>query len=516
MSSEKFDVIVIGAGLAGLSIAGILASREKKRVLVLEKEKYVGGRLLSFYGRDNKLFNHQGQELDVAGYKQNLASVHSWVHSSSPDMKTIIGQGMLNGFAFEAGGTVGFWGNKSRLAFVMNYLGKPVNQASNQGLMMVGNDGKSKYQLLKGEKYGWMTDEQNKVTKRLLGEMLMADTNKLDEWDNVSLKKWLEDRTSDRTIYEYIAALAAIHMVIGEPENISARDFIRFMHTPAKIGMNLLSGSTGVVENPGFGYIGTRLAEAVTENGGEIRLDTKVDQVVFDGNKVKGVQIGDAVITADQVVCTLPSRDMFKVVPRDRFKAGFAEHVTKEFLGAGMLSGFLGLSKNILADAGAPPKTWILAPSIIKDFEGYVGDVDVICIMPSNHEPSLSPVDEGKYNWGFSIALLDHEMRNKAKVQKVIDRTKEVFNNAFPAIKKNTLWEIWLCSDRGYGDFPPSGESRPAHTQPNMEGLFFGGDGYGPKVWGAGMDAAIHSALYCVNEMTGHQYAEEILPDYHR
>jgi hypothetical protein len=401
------------------------------------------------------------------------------------------------------------------MAFVMNYLGKPVNQASNQGLMVINQDGK-KFQLLKGEKYGWMTDEQNKVTKRLLGEMLTADVRKLDEWDNVSLKKWLADRTSDRVIYEYISALAAIHMVIAEPENISARDFIRFMHAPAKIGMNLLSGSTGVIQNPGFGYIGTKLAEAVTDNGGEIRLNTKVAQVVFDGNKVRGVQIDDTIVTADQVVCTLPTRDMFKVVPRERFQPGFAEHVSKDYLGAGMLSGFVGLSENILADAGAPPKTWILAPSIIKDFEGYVGDVDVICIMPCNHEPSLAPVNEGKYNWGFSIALLDHEMRNRAKVQKVIDKTKEVFNKAFPAMKKSTLWEMWMCSDRGYGDFPPGGESRPSHTQPNMEGLFFAGDGYGPKVWGAGMDAAIHSALYCTNEITGRKYAEEILPDYHR
>ena len=516
MANKYYDVVVIGAGLAGLTIAGVLASRENKKVLVLDKEKYVGGRLLSFYGRDNKLFNHQGEQLDVAGFKRNLASVHSWVHSSSPDLETIVGNGMLNGYAFEAGGTVGFWGNKSRMAFVMNYLNKPVNQASNQGLMVIGPDGKSKYQLLKGEKYGWMTDEQNKVTKRLLAEMLTADASKLEEWDKISLKKWLNDRTSDRTIYEYIAALAAIHMVIGEPENISARDFIRFMYTPAKIGMNLLSGSTGVIQNPGFGYIGTKLAEAVIDNGGEILLDTKVDQVIFDGNKVKGVQIGDAVVTAEQVVCTLPTRDMFKVVPKDRFDKAFAEHVSKDFLGAGMLSGFVGLSKNILADAGAPPKTWILAPSIIKDFEGYVGDVDVICIMPCNHEPSLAPISEGKYNWGFSIALLDHEMRDRAKVQKVIDRAKEVFYNAFPDMKKNTLWEIWLCSDRGYGDFPPGGEERPTHTQPNMEGLFFAGDGYGPKVWGAGMDAAIHSAVYCLDEMTGRKYSEEILPDYHR
>jgi monoamine oxidase len=40
---SDYDVIIIGAGAAGLSAAGLLA-REGKKVLVLEKSQYLGGR----------------------------------------------------------------------------------------------------------------------------------------------------------------------------------------------------------------------------------------------------------------------------------------------------------------------------------------------------------------------------------------------------------------------------------------------------------------------------------------
>jgi hypothetical protein len=58
--------------------------------------------------------------------------------------------------------------------------------------------------------------------------------------------------------------------VMGEPDMISAGDFIRFMRTAGEIGMNLISGSTGIVPKPGFVYIGERLAEKSNETGGTI------------------------------------------------------------------------------------------------------------------------------------------------------------------------------------------------------------------------------------------------------
>ena len=45
---KKFDTIIIGAGVTGLQTAKELLNRNKKSILILEKEKNVGGFCSSF------------------------------------------------------------------------------------------------------------------------------------------------------------------------------------------------------------------------------------------------------------------------------------------------------------------------------------------------------------------------------------------------------------------------------------------------------------------------------------
>ena len=47
MSHKKYDAIVIGAGMGGLTAAALLA-RKGRKILLLEKEGQVGGYVVSF------------------------------------------------------------------------------------------------------------------------------------------------------------------------------------------------------------------------------------------------------------------------------------------------------------------------------------------------------------------------------------------------------------------------------------------------------------------------------------
>ena len=515
--SEKYDVVIIGAGLAGLSTAALLAGEEGRKVLVLEREDYVGGRLLSFAGRGNGL-ELQGMTLGVKEFKKNLASVYAWAARAEPDLETIFSGNMLDGYTFEAGGHATFWGNKGRVGFLMDYLGKTTPLPGNEGFAVVDPETFKLHPMEKGGKYTWMSDDSNRTAKKLLREMAMASPEVLGEWDNISFGQWLDDRTDDRKVYEYLAAVASIHMVMGEPDMIPAGDFIRFMRTAVDIGMNLISGSTGIVPRPGFVYLGERLAEKVREGGGVIKTGAGIREVVFDGSRVTGVKAetgeGQVYYEAEQVVCTVPIRKIWNFLPRELFPKKLVESVDKDFFSVGMLTGIVALKNDVFSEAGLNPKSWILVPSILKAEEGFIGDVDIISIMPGHFEPSLKPAD--KHSLFFSIALTEHELHDKAKVDRVIDESLRIFHNTFPTMKENTLWELWTCSDKGFGDWPPPGERRPDTTQPGLEGLFFAGDGYGAATWGSGMDAAVYSALLCVDAMTGGNYVEKVMPAYHR
>jgi phytoene dehydrogenase-like protein len=278
-----------------------------------------------------------------------------------------------------------------------------------------------------------------------------------------------------------LASVASIHMVMGEPDMIPAGDFIRFMRTAGEIGMNLISGSTGIVPRPGFVHIGERIAERFRETGGTVRTGVTVEEVLLDRGKVVGVRArdrqGKKVFRAERVVCTVPVRKIWPFLPKKIFPSDLVTSVERDFFSVGMLTGYIGLKSNLLADAGINPKSWLLVPSLLKAEEGYIGDVDIISIMPSNFEPSLAP--QGKYTIAYSIALTEGELRDKARVDRVIDLGREIFHRTFPRMREDTLWEIWTFSDKGFGDWPPPGARRPDTTQPGLEGLFFAGDGYG-------------------------------------
>lgn len=514
---QNYDAIVIGAGLAGLGVAALLSSKENLRVLVIEKEEYVGGRLLSFTGAKDGVYVHN-KKLDIKEFKQALGSVYTRVYCSQPDLETIFEKGLFDGWSFEAGGHATFWGDKGKVACLFNYLGLDVDLPGNRGFAVIDPNKDGLFELTKGGKFGWMSEESNQTAKQLLKEMALASPEQLKEWTKISLGDWLRQRTTDQDVYEFIAAISAIHMVMGEPDMTPAGDFIQFMTNASKIGMNLISGSTGVVPKPGFILLGEMLASFVKQSGGEILLDTKVKEVLIHNNKVSGVRVADAngesTYESECIVCTALPKSMFNFIPQSNFPAEFVNHIEKDFWSPGMVTGYVGMKKNMLEEAGLDPKAWILIPSYIKSTEGFIGDVDNISIIPSAFSPTLAP--EGKSTFAFSIALTEKEILNNEKVQKVIDGALANVRKVFPTWDEDTEWSIFTASSKGFGDWPPIGELRPSNQSAWIKGLYFAGDCYGETVVGSGMDAAVHSSIACVDSITGKNYSEDILPPYHR
>ncbi len=515
---SKYDVIVIGAGLAGLSVAALMASRENKKVLVIEKEGYVGGRLLSFTGSTDGVFVHD-QKLGIKDFKKSLGSVYTRVFTSQPELETIFKEGLFEGWSFEAGGHATFWGDRGKVACLFNYLGLDVELPGNEGFVLIDPQQEGIFKLTKGGTFEWMSEESGNEAKKLLKEMALATPEQLKEWSKISLGDWMRERTSDQQVYEFIAAISAIHMVMGEPNMTPAGDFIQFMTNASKVGMNLISGSTGVVPKPGFIYLGELLAGLVKQNGGEILLNTPVKEVLISDHKVEGVRVigqdGEMTFEADQVVCTALPKSMFNFISEANFPADFVDHIMKEFWSPGMVTGYVGMKRNVLEVAGYNPKSWILIPSYIKSSEGFIGDVDNISIIPSAFSPTLAP--EGKSTFAFSIALTEPEILNDKKVQSVIDGALANVKKSFPSWDEDFEWALFTASSKGFGDWPPIGELRPNNQSPWVNGLFFAGDCYGETVMGSGMDAAIHSAIACIDKMvSGRNYTDEILPPYHR
>jgi len=211
-TSQSFDTVVIGAGIAGLASAALLARDHGQRVLVCERAPFIGGRTLSYVGKGDKVWA-DGVEMDARAFRKSLPFAHCSLGKCTPSIQEIFEQGLLDGRTFEAGGHGLFWGNRSRVGVLMEYLGVHHELPLNRGLGFIdweeeGKPGKA-YQVGKGNRYQWMSEEGFAATMaqlRDMGQVTFADMAKLM---GTSLQDWLEARDMHPEAYDYIKVLGA-------------------------------------------------------------------------------------------------------------------------------------------------------------------------------------------------------------------------------------------------------------------------------------------------------------------
>ncbi len=513
---KDYDVIVIGAGIGGIAAATLLAKDHGKKVLVCEQAPFIGGRAVSFVGKGNKVVA-DGVEMGPKEFKKALHHARTFVSETSPDLETIFEQELLDGYTLEAGGHGLFWGNRSRMRLLLDHLGAPVDMPVNEGLAFIDwHDDNKMYQVTPEKRYAWMSDEGADATLAALRDMATATPEDLARLMDKPLAQWLDERNLNPEAYDFIKVLAASQTAMAEPEMTPTGDFLGYMMAAAPIGMNLMTGSVATVGEPGTIAIPQEMEKVLLEHGGEVWRNTSVAEVVVADGRAQGVTIrtadGPETLTADSVICTIPPKYMFQVIPKEAYPADHVETVRTEFWGAGLLSAYIGLKRDVWADYGIAESSFIYMPRIIE--EGYIGAVDMVMAVMTPWGGKRAP--EGRRDFCFSTALTDKEMRDPAKVRKVTDWCDEWFRNTFPTWEEDMEFCIWTPSPEAYGTWRPVGEERPDVVSEYVEGLYFAGDQYGKRLWGGGVDGAALSAVLCVDAMTGTNLEDEVFPWYHK
>ena len=194
MASKNYDAIIVGSGVGGLGTAAILAAKEGKKVLVLEKESFIGGRILSFYGKDNEVWIID-KPYEYKDFTKALGSTGTWITHAQPDFETLVKKGGFNGYIMDGGHGL-FWGDKGRITFLLKWLGKPIYMKVNKGFGIVDNKDQTKwYQVEHGQPYPWMSDG-GKATRKILREMASWTFEQIEQARG-SLGQFLRERNCD-------------------------------------------------------------------------------------------------------------------------------------------------------------------------------------------------------------------------------------------------------------------------------------------------------------------------------
>jgi protoporphyrinogen oxidase len=271
--AEKFDVIVIGAGPAGLS-AAIRLTRQGKSVLVLEKEDHVGGLCATLTNGDS-IFDLGGHRI-ISKDEEVMQEVLS-IMGDELDIRNRKSQILLKGKFFEYPLDMKDLLKKMPLSTTMaagfSYIFTKIAR-----LIVPHNDVSLK---------DWVT---NRFGKKLYNIYFGPYTEKL--W-GMSPDEISADFSSQRISLISLTdvLLRMLKLKKGTPKTYATK-----FYYPKK----------------GIGRLCERFADEVRANGGQVVLSANVEKYHVDGNKLAGIVAAGNEYTAGHYINTSPMPELLQ------------------------------------------------------------------------------------------------------------------------------------------------------------------------------------------------------------
>jgi phytoene dehydrogenase-like protein len=467
MASERdYEAIVIGAGLGGLACAALLAS-DGRRVLVLERNDYLGGRC-SAYRRDGFTVDrgtHMITRIEGGPFEKLIKSLElqgelELICIDSDDPPLIEFRGCRIPFPFAQ------WTRLHSLALV------PVC---------------------------WRFSAREMVGSGLAMGRIIADPSTAKMVDNKDFDSWLSRYMPRGPARDLIGSLAVPLFGVA-PWELSAGMAITALQ-------DWFSDASSGYPEGGAGAIAETLAHFIADRGGDVETSAPVDRVTTYGGRATGVRMSDGTrLRAPIVVSNLGIKDTTRhLVGARRLPAAYY-HTIQGFRETSMstVQVKVAVSRRLVdapclmgsADANLDLAAFyrdILAGRVPSSFMGIVN-------VPSNIDPALAP-DGQQLLLGMMLSPCEAE-----DWEPWLDLCERGIEDLVPGALANALWierltpiDVAASSGRssnaslGLAQLPHQvRKDRPSIATP-IEGLFCVGDDTGQE--GTCSELAIDSAL---------------------
>lgn len=456
--AEKFDAIVIGAGIAGLGVAGLLQKAGMK-TLCLEKDDRAGGRM---QGYDLE----GGWRLDIGFHQVELGE-----SSSAAELVRAMGREVEWANWVESGEL--YYDGKWHAAVDMLLNAPPEQIEELQGAM--------------------------KRLYKVSDEEIVA--NDLSSWGD-----WLDANGISGITRELLENNGMIMTTVPEVYEMSAGEILYISRDNLARQKNVLTAAY-----PKGGMLGVidPLREAFEEAGGTLMLGTQADSVQFDGRQVKGVAVKKKSLSpytgwfymddlelfeAPVVVCALPLWNLDAVldvnpdtsVLPDWWTARFEE---LKFETTGLIGYTVALSEPVYDKPNVLSS--IRMPHTGRPFQGMV---------PSAFDPGVAP--EGKSLLQTDCVVEPDEILDKFELERLLEAMWKDLQEMFPGIDDKVEWKFaYKCMGcDGLSRKPGTvGTFKPELVAPGVKGLYFAGDCYRGR--GLALNSAAQSGMRCAEKV---------------
>jgi protoporphyrinogen oxidase len=430
MANESYDVVIVGAGTGGLNVGSLLATAGK-RVLVLEKQSEVGGRAISTRYKSCVLEN----------------GIHGLI---------------LSGHQDEVYRRVG------------KTLPPNINKWTGSQIYLDG-EWKNFASLVAGSE-----DELERV---LTDAVFDRSYEEIQALSDISVEKFVSDRTDDEGALAWFRYMGWLYGGTKFPPTDMAACslFCTFKRRAEAHGGKLTD--LGYLVAGGSVAIAPPLVEAIVENGGEVRTNSRVSKVVIEDGRARGVEVESQerviptqvvdteFIGASVVVAAVPLWDVLNVVSEDDLPPWYAERI--RFLSRKTLN------------------TWTL--TYLLDTKPSFAESDLMCVPagPISGRPWIAAVlpfaeTEGQYavtcffytGWYEPPSIFEAARASvRSQIRQVFDVWEADIREIFPELEANSLWTVRSVGPSTILETPGNVGKHLISMEPEgVEGLYLVGE----------------------------------------
>lgn len=451
---SDYDVIVIGAGAAGLASAALLA-KEGQKVLVVERSPYLGGR---------------GMATDDEGYQLNLGA-HLMEDSGSG------------------------------LTRIFEHVGLTLGHGPKNTEMPVWNHETQVWGSIR-DRYSGDKDELKKVIKALLD----TTYEELDLWDDRPMREWIQQHTSHQGVIDLFEFITVMECMTEDWWDHSASDnlYVRKMHYEEK-----QTAAYSYWPEGGWDKMFTDLRDSIVANGGEVRLSTPVSRVLIEGGVTLGVALPrkgavlpneifhEEIVSAPVVISTLPVWHVLSVVPREVLPDWYVDQILQMAQDKWRISWaglYIATEEPVSVLDRQEIATWMHTP--IANTSGFMFEMSAL-------DPSVAPEGHHLYVTGAMLHGFNRAGDSRFLKQK-FDEFEQDVEIMWPGLANNVFKRRHLVYDPSFGVIQKPGlvgQFRPNWKAPNVGGLYFASETF--KSRGIGVDRAARAGLSCAEDILG-------------
>jgi all-trans-retinol 13,14-reductase len=479
---NEYDVAVIGAGIGGLTCAGLLAQRGYK-VLVLEQQSQVGGYCRSLERGDfafsagvsgvtgvwdNGPVRRVLQQLGISPDGKFAAHDRRYVYKggnidTGSDMPSLVA-GLAQAFPEERPQMESFFQEASDAFFQLHEYSSRFGSPLPDHLVV-----------------------------RLMGDRAAAHLPRLYpalyDWMGKTLQQKLDEHFQNDGIKTIVAAASGQNGTAPEA-------------TP---GLRALIGCIGpqitgtYFPAGGPGALAEAMARAVESHGGTVMLNYRADRILTDQRQVRGVRSGAEIFQAHVVVANVnPRTCVLQLVEANEIGGLYIDFIKSLPMSRSAFVVYAGIEEDLSG-----------YPSLIENIDG-----DFTILINSNMDPRLAPVGRS------SITLIapmgyrdfpprderDYDDRKRQFAALLLRKASEVLPGIsdrvadLDAATPRTLESYTSMPEGALYGFDQSVGSRRPHFRAPIKGLYFAGASTFP---GAGVESAMQSGMICANDISG-------------